>query len=776
MGVSLKDVALRAGVSVKTVSNVVNDYPYVSATTRARVRQAVEELGYRPNLSARHLRTGRSGIIALAVPELGNPYFAEVAGAVIDAAAEHQLTVLLDHTAGLRAKEALVSQGFRSQVIDGLILSPIQLETEDLLTRAEGPPLVLLGEREYDAPFDHIAIDNVAAARTAVRHLLDLGRRRIAFLGARHESRRQPAHLRLRGWYQEITAAGWAAQESLVVATRGFDRRDGATAMTELLDRARPPDAVFAYNDVVALGAMRVLSERGLRVPEDIAVVGFDDIEEGRYAPVSLTTVAPDKSAIARLAVDCLVERIATGGSETPPAARRILPGYRLVVRESTVGRVDATGTATVPQPPPKPPPLLSPLPLPLPPSPSPPLSPSTSAPPPRPGRAPPGETPDRSTPATAPPRQPLAHAPRNAMPRPTLARHPFGTAPDGQAVDRWTLDSGTGVRAEILTFGGVLHGLHVPDPAGRSECVVLNLPSVGDYAERSPYFGALVGRFANRVADGRFTLDGQPHRLSVNDRGNTLHGGTDGFHRRVWAVDDQAPRSRPDSEVSLRLSLRSPHGDMGFPGTLEVSARYTLDRSGALRIDFQARTDRPTVVNLTSHSYFNLTGAGSGDVLDHTLALDADAYLPVSADAIPLGPIADTADTPFDFVRPHRIGDRIAHDHPQLRDAGGYDHCWVLTPPPDAGALRRAARLADPRSGRRMEVWTTEPGIQLYTGNALDGSLADANGRTYPRHAGLCLETQHLPDSPNRPEYPSTELRPGATYRSSTELRFPHR
>ncbi|MFC1436819.1 LacI family DNA-binding transcriptional regulator [Streptacidiphilus sp. N1-10] len=339
MGVSLKDVALRAGVSVKTVSNVVNHYPHVTPATRARVQHAIDELGYRPNLMARHLRKGRTGIIALAVPELGNPYFAEVAGAVIDAAARHEQTVLLDHTAGLREKEALVSQGFRAHVIDGLILSPIQLESEDLLARTAGPPMVLLGEREYDAPYDHIAIDNVAAARAAVRHLLDLGRSRIAFLGAREESARQPAHLRLSGWRQEIAASGGLARDALVAATDGFDRRDGAVAMAALLDRGERPDAVFAYNDLVALGAMRVLSERGLRVPEDIAVVGFDDVEEGRYAAVSLTTVAPDKHAIARLAVDCLLERIGAAGADPAPPPRRIRPGHRLVIRESTAGR-----------------------------------------------------------------------------------------------------------------------------------------------------------------------------------------------------------------------------------------------------------------------------------------------------------------------------------------------------------------------------------------------------------------------------------------------------
>ncbi|MFE0464205.1 LacI family DNA-binding transcriptional regulator, partial [Kitasatospora sp. NPDC058965] len=335
MSVSLKDVALRAGVSVKTVSNVVNDYPHVRPGTRERVRRAIDELGYRPNATARRLRTGRSGIIALAVPELGNPYFADLATAVIDAAAQHGHTVLLDHTAGERAKEDLVARGFRSHLIDGLILSPIQLENEDLLRRAGGPPLVLLGEREYQAPYDHIAIDNVAAARLAVRHLIGLGRRRIAFLGARKESLRQPAHLRLRGWREELLSAGAAAHDELVVATDGYDRRDGASAMARLLDLPEPPDAVFAYNDLVALGALRLLAERGLRVPEDVAVVGFDDIEDARYGGVSLTTVAPDKAAIARLAVDCLITRI-EAGSGTAVFPRRILPGHTLVVREST--------------------------------------------------------------------------------------------------------------------------------------------------------------------------------------------------------------------------------------------------------------------------------------------------------------------------------------------------------------------------------------------------------------------------------------------------------
>ncbi|WP_371477381.1 LacI family DNA-binding transcriptional regulator [Kitasatospora sp. NBC_00315] len=336
MGASLKDVAQLAGVSVKTVSNVVNNYPHVTPAMRERVQAAIDELGYRPNLIARHLRKGRTGIIALAVPELGNPYFAELAGAVIDAAARHDYTVLLDHTGGRREKEVLVSQGFRAHVIDGLILSPIELEAEDLLGRSEDAPLVLLGEREYDAPYDQIAIDNVAAARSAVRHLTGLGHRRIAFLGARRESARRPAHLRLRGWREELTAAGLPCDDSLVAATDGYGRVDGAAAMNAVLDRGERPDAVFAYNDLVALGAMRVLTERRLRVPQDISVVGFDDIEEGRFSPVALTTVSPDKQAIARLAVQRVVARLAGADGLEP---EHIQPGYTLTVRESTARR-----------------------------------------------------------------------------------------------------------------------------------------------------------------------------------------------------------------------------------------------------------------------------------------------------------------------------------------------------------------------------------------------------------------------------------------------------
>ncbi|MGW7241626.1 LacI family DNA-binding transcriptional regulator [Streptomyces sp. NPDC054804] len=336
MRVSLRDVAERAGVSIKTVSNVVNNYPHVTPAMRARVQAAIDELGYRPNLTARHLRKGRTGIIALAVPELGNPYFAELAGAVIDAAAEHEFTVLLDHTRGEREQEILVSQGFRGGVIDGLILSPLTLEAEDLQGRSADVPLVLLGEREYGLPFDHIAIDNVAAARCAVRHLLGRGRTRIAYLGARTDSVNQPAHLRLDGWRAELAAAGVPAPDSLVVPVGGWDRDDGARAMAELLDSGVRPDAVFAFNDLIAIGAMRVLHERGLRVPWDVAVVGFDDIAEGRFGAVTLTTVSPDKQAIAKMAVASLLRSL-SGREE--PGGRELTAKFELVERESTLGR-----------------------------------------------------------------------------------------------------------------------------------------------------------------------------------------------------------------------------------------------------------------------------------------------------------------------------------------------------------------------------------------------------------------------------------------------------
>ncbi|MDT9687334.1 aldose epimerase family protein [Streptomyces sp. P9(2023)] len=355
---------------------------------------------------------------------------------------------------------------------------------------------------------------------------------------------------------------------------------------------------------------------------------------------------------------------------------------------------------------------------------------------------------------------------------RPTVRHRPFGTAPSGEDVGLWRLESPSGVYAEILTYGGVLHALGVPDTRGETANVVLSLPTVDQYAGKGPYLGALIGRYANRIAHGRFTLDGTTYRVPVNDRGHALHGGPGGFDTRVWA----ATPVLGDDTAALRLALRSPDGDMGFPGALDVTVTYAVDAAGTLSFTCAATTDRPTVVSLTNHAYFNL--AGAGDVLGHTLQVDAAACLPVDADGIPLGPLRDVADTPFDLTSPRLLGECVRAADEQIILAGGYDHCWALSgtgPEPGPGPLRHAARLAAPAESRVMEVWTTAPGLQVYTANQLDGSLSDGTGRALERHGAVCLETQHFPDAPNRAEYPSAVLRPGATAHRRTEFRFPH-
>ncbi|MFB7107184.1 aldose epimerase family protein [Streptomyces hydrogenans] len=354
-------------------------------------------------------------------------------------------------------------------------------------------------------------------------------------------------------------------------------------------------------------------------------------------------------------------------------------------------------------------------------------------------------------------------------MPRATIHARPFGTTPTGEEVALWRLTSPSGAYAEILTYGGILHALGVPDATGRTENVVLSLPSLDQYAEKSPYVGALIGRYANRIAHGRFTLDGTPHDVPANDRGHALHGGPAGFDARVW---DAHPHTAGDT-VELRLRLHSPHGDMGFPGALDVTATYSLDADGTLALDCTATTDRPTVLSLSNHAYFNLAADG-GDILDHTLQVDGDAYLPVDATGIPLGPIAPVSGTPFDLTAPRTLRTGVlAADDVQIRDARGYDHCWVLGSR-ESAAPRRAARLSTPDGARTMEVWTTAPGLQVYTANQLDGTLTDPSGRPLGRHGAVCLETQHLPDAPNRPAYPSPVLRPGTTGHRRTEFRFP--
>ncbi|WP_020494651.1 LacI family DNA-binding transcriptional regulator [Sciscionella marina] len=330
MDVRLRDVAERAAVSVKTVSNVVNGSPRVAPDTRSRVQQVIEELGYRPNLSARHLRQGRTGTIAFAVPDLNVPYFSELASSVIAEAKQRSVTVLIEDTGGDRAMESTIAQGFSSSLIDGVILSPLALRRADL-ARTGRVPLVLLGERDYAKAIDHVVIDNVAAAREATTHLLELGRNRIAVIGVDDQ---ETGRQRVIGYREALAARGIPAEAELMPVTGGFTRAAGAEVMRRLLALPEPPDAVFCFNDLLALGAQRVLLASGRRVPGDVAIVGFDDIEDGRYATPSLTTVAPDKTQIARLAVTLLLDRIETAEPGRQPVLAQA--GHELVIREST--------------------------------------------------------------------------------------------------------------------------------------------------------------------------------------------------------------------------------------------------------------------------------------------------------------------------------------------------------------------------------------------------------------------------------------------------------
>lgn len=349
-----------------------------------------------------------------------------------------------------------------------------------------------------------------------------------------------------------------------------------------------------------------------------------------------------------------------------------------------------------------------------------------------------------------------------------TVVQEAAAPLPDGRPVTRWTIGSPDGVTAEVLSLGARLQALYAPDRDGRRTNVVLGCDGVEDLLGGAAFLGATVGRYANRIAHGVAPVDGTVHRLATQAAGHTLHGGPDGFATRVW---DGVP-VRQDRRAGVRLRLHSPDGDQGFPGALSVEVTYLLDPAGELSIGYRATTEAPTVVNLTNHAYFNLAGEGSGTVLDHVLRVEARGYLPVDAGLIPLGPVESVAGTPFDLRTAAVIGDRLAEGgrDPQIRRAGaGFDHTWVL----DGTGFRRAAVLSHPASGRRVECLTTEPGLQVYTGNHFDGSLTGRSGRPYPAHAGVALETQHFPDSPHRPAYPSTLLRPGEEFRSATVYRF---
>nr|HET6903760.1 LacI family DNA-binding transcriptional regulator [Ktedonobacteraceae bacterium] len=338
MATTLKDVAQRAGVSIKTVSNVVHDYEHVTDEVRERVRAALEDLNYQPNLPARYLRTGRVGVLAFAFPDLSNPYFSDIGNAIIAAASTQSYTVLIDCTGGKRANESLVLDGLRPHLIDGVILSPLALQPEDLQSRKAKTPLVLLGEHllDVDVPYDHIANSNIEAARLATSHLLGLGRRRIAAIGNIGTIAIMGGtggQRRLRGYSEALAQAGLSVDSRLIVQVTSYSRQEGVRAMQQLLALDQPPDAVFCFNDLLALGAMRALHEAGCRIPEDVAVVGFDDIEEASFATPSLSTVAPDKQRMGELAVSFLLERIE--GTRTGPAERVEVP-FHLMIREST--------------------------------------------------------------------------------------------------------------------------------------------------------------------------------------------------------------------------------------------------------------------------------------------------------------------------------------------------------------------------------------------------------------------------------------------------------
>ena len=349
-----------------------------------------------------------------------------------------------------------------------------------------------------------------------------------------------------------------------------------------------------------------------------------------------------------------------------------------------------------------------------------------------------------------------------------SITTREFGRMPDGRVVTEYTLDNGLGLRLGAINHGGIVTALRVPDRHGRSGNIALGLPSLADYLGPHPHLGTIVGRYANRIAGGRFTLDGVAHQLPLNNGANSLHGGHRGFGTRFWQIEP-VPADGAAGDIAIELRYTSADGEEGYPGEVQVTVRYALSRTeNTWRIDYRAVTDRPTVLNLSHHDYFNL--AGEGAVLEHRLTIPASRYCPVDAGLIPLG-LAPVAGTPFDFRAATPIGERIDAQHEQLRIAGGYDHNWVLDREPAGLAL--AARLEHAPSGRVMEVHTTEPAVQFYSGNFLDGSLRGADGESLRRGAGLCLETQHCPDSPNQPDFPSTVLRPGEVFSSSTLHRF---
>ena len=348
-----------------------------------------------------------------------------------------------------------------------------------------------------------------------------------------------------------------------------------------------------------------------------------------------------------------------------------------------------------------------------------------------------------------------------------SIARSPFGETSDGTAVDLYTLTNANGMEVAITTYGGIIVSLTAPDREDKYADVVLGFDDLDGYLAGHPYFGALIGRYGNRIAKGKFTLDGKEYTLATNNNENHLHGGIVGFDKKVWRARGSVNRMG----VSLALNCVSEDGEEGYPGKLEVKVVYTLTNDDELKIEYKATTDKATPVNLTNHSYFNLAGQGSGDILGHELTINADCFTPVDKGLIPTGELKPVEGTPFDFRKGTAIGARIEAEDEQLEFGGGYDHNFVLNKKGDD--LTLAASVYEPKTGRVMEVYTAEPGVQFYCGNFLDGSNVGKGGKVYNFRNGLCLETQHFPDSPNQPDFPSTILKPGEEYSTTTVYKF---
>ncbi len=344
------------------------------------------------------------------------------------------------------------------------------------------------------------------------------------------------------------------------------------------------------------------------------------------------------------------------------------------------------------------------------------------------------------------------------------IPQEKFGTLPDGRDVTIYTLRNAKGMQVRIMNYGGIVQSVKAPDKNGAMGDVSLGYDDLQGYLTNSPYFGALVGRYGNRIAKGKFTLDGQEYTLAVNNGVNSLHGGLKGFDKQLW---ESSPAMTPQGP-SLRLHYLSKDGEEGYPGNLDVTAVYTLTDDNGLRLEFTATTDKDTVVNLTHHSYWNLRG--SGTILDHVVYINADKYTPVDSTLIPTGELAPVEGTPFDFRTPTAIGARINEDNQQLKFGNGYDHNWVINNP---GSLQVIARVTEPTTGRVMEVLSDQPGLQFYSGNFLDGTITGKGGWTYQFRDAFVMEPQHFPDSPNHPNFPTTELKPGETYHNTIEYRF---